>query len=484
MIDKETYGAILLGVVDTTAFAANPDGRDITCTLSLIENVRETGENEDAIDFISVQGITDVPTSDLLAREVTKLVDDAAYGDISDYHSLPAVEYTFDTTLGDNDSTIVSTFDVDLSGLDGSSAIFFTSGFLIPGNNNNGEASGLSAALASGTVLEFPKLDSGTSITTVIFGESGDDDFNNVTYDAHIRENRRAQNRNYGLTDNIRIKGSNSARNEWKGLLKFDFIPDLIASGVAASDDILSARVRLRLSQAEGSKNDSLYFYRLLKNWEEGRHNNESATTREVTWNSAEHNQSPWTVAGAMADHVTIPDVIQSIGNTPDIWYEFDVTESIKAMFANNGNFGWQLEMESNAEMRYFNSKNTTTVGHRPKLIIRFHDTPGLSKEQNTGRILTDSPNQLNLFQNYPNPFNPETIIKYHLPTASQVSLTVYNLMGQQVRSLVSSQKSAGEHQVTWDARNDASNKVESGVYFFRIQAGNFVQTQKAILMK
>ena len=99
------------------------------------------------------------------------------------------------------------------------------------------------------------------------------------------------------------------------------------------------------------------------------------------------------------------------------------------------------------------------------------------------------APTTFALQQNYPNPFNPATKIKYNLPTAGQVNLTVYNLMGQQIRSLVNALQSSGEHQVTWDAKNDAGNKAESGIYFYRIEISSgsgqrFVQTQKAIFMK
>ena len=104
----------------------------------------------------------------------------------------------------------------------------------------------------------------------------------------------------------------------------------------------------------------------------------------------------------------------------------------------------------------------------------------------------TSQPNAFELLQNYPNPFNPETIIQYNLPTSSQVSLKVYNLMGQTVRDLVNAKNAAGVHRVTWDGRNDAGQKVESGIYFYRIEAtrqaqgtgGRFVQSMKAVLMK
>ena len=83
------------------------------------------------------------------------------------------------------------------------------------------------------------------------------------------------------------------------------------------------------------------------------------------------------------------------------------------------------------------------------------------------------------LRQNYPNPFNPTTQISYTLAKASNVTLTVYNILGQQIATLVNGKNEPGEHSVSWNALN-----VPSGVYFYRIVAGDFVQTKKMVLMK
>ena len=86
---------------------------------------------------------------------------------------------------------------------------------------------------------------------------------------------------------------------------------------------------------------------------------------------------------------------------------------------------------------------------------------------------------EFSLSQNYPNPFNPETVIEYSLPKLGDVSLVVYNLLGEEVTILVNESISAGNHQVIWDASN-----VASGIYFYHLQAGNFVQTRKMVLLK
>jgi hypothetical protein len=87
-------------------------------------------------------------------------------------------------------------------------------------------------------------------------------------------------------------------------------------------------------------------------------------------------------------------------------------------------------------------------------------------------------PEQFALSQNYPNPFNPSTTISYQLPKASRVSLKVFNTLGQQVAMLIDEEKSAGYHQARWDAA------LPSGVYFYRLQAGGYLETKRMILLR
>jgi len=93
-------------------------------------------------------------------------------------------------------------------------------------------------------------------------------------------------------------------------------------------------------------------------------------------------------------------------------------------------------------------------------------------------------PNQFDLGQNYPNPFNPETQIQYEIGKAGQVELTVYDLLGRLVRTLVDTEQTAGLHTVKWDARDDLGRRVASGVYVYQIKTGSFVETRKMILLK
>lgn len=88
------------------------------------------------------------------------------------------------------------------------------------------------------------------------------------------------------------------------------------------------------------------------------------------------------------------------------------------------------------------------------------------------------------LSQNYPNPFNPTTSIDYTLSKASPVTLKIFNLLGQEIRTLVNEQQSAGTKTVVWDGRDHSGRQVSSGIYVYQLQAGNAVQSRKMLLVR
>ncbi|MCK4302181.1 MAG: T9SS type A sorting domain-containing protein, partial [candidate division Zixibacteria bacterium] len=86
--------------------------------------------------------------------------------------------------------------------------------------------------------------------------------------------------------------------------------------------------------------------------------------------------------------------------------------------------------------------------------------------------------------QNYPNPFNPTTTIRFHLERRESVKLTVYNVLGRQVATLIDETLSAGSHEAIWTGTDDNRNAVASGVYFYRLAAGELTDRKKMVLMR
>jgi hypothetical protein len=94
------------------------------------------------------------------------------------------------------------------------------------------------------------------------------------------------------------------------------------------------------------------------------------------------------------------------------------------------------------------------------------------------------APEQFSLHQNYPNPFNPVTTLRYDLPENSLVNITIYDMMGRGVKTLVNQSQDAGYRSVVWDATNDYGKPVSAGIYLYQIQAGKHISTKKMVLLK
>lgn len=97
---------------------------------------------------------------------------------------------------------------------------------------------------------------------------------------------------------------------------------------------------------------------------------------------------------------------------------------------------------------------------------------------------ITTLPNRPLLSQNYPNPFNPGTTISYQLDQPGEVSLTIYNTLGQTVRVLADGFQTVGIHKIYWDGKSSGGHPVASGLYFYRLISSNETETRKMILLK
>lgn len=93
-------------------------------------------------------------------------------------------------------------------------------------------------------------------------------------------------------------------------------------------------------------------------------------------------------------------------------------------------------------------------------------------------------PEGFRLYQNYPNPFNPTTEIRFEIPRDTEVELTVFNILGRAIRTLTSKRLPAGSHSVTWDGMDNEGTPVSSGIYFYRLKAGKYLDRKKMVLLK
>ncbi len=124
------------------------------------------------------------------------------------------------------------------------------------------------------------------------------------------------------------------------------------------------------------------------------------------------------------------------------------------------------------------------------KVVVSVSDLAGQSVTQSwtplvTGiQMLEGLPTKFALSQNYPNPFNPTTNISFDVSKPSNVVIVVYDILGQQVRTLVDQNMMPGRYNETWDGTNNLGQQVTSGIYFYRMQAGNFVQMKKMMFLK
>ena len=173
---------------------------------------------------------------------------------------------------------------------------------------------------------------------------------------------------------------------------------------------------------------------------------------------------------------------------------------------APQGKLTYELVFADNAEMNNAQTITTTDVYSEVSSLqanknyywkVRsVSDNGAYSSYSNIGTFKTDdqitavggdkeiTPTEYKLSQNYPNPFNPSTIIEYSLPEASYVSMKIYNVLGREVRTLVNGSQNAGNYQTQWNGLDNAGNKVATGMYIYRITAGNYVATKKMLLLK
>ena len=162
--------------------------------------------------------------------------------------------------------------------------------------------------------------------------------------------------------------------------------------------------------------------------------------------------------------------------------YYFDLlvrTKLIQQYLVSSTSYdGWELAQGFGEVMRYFDDVSLVGIHYQCDLIyaeiggIQYGIKTDIKKSENL-------PNQFSLYQNFPNPFNPTTNIGFRIAEFGFVSLRVYDILGREVATLVNEEKHAGIYEVTFDGSD-----LSSGIYFYKMQAGNYTSVKKMILMK
>ena len=115
---------------------------------------------------------------------------------------------------------------------------------------------------------------------------------------------------------------------------------------------------------------------------------------------------------------------------------------------------------------------------------LRQVDYDGSYEYSDILEVEVSSPREFKLEQNYPNPFNPVTTIRYKLPKSSNVVIKIYNVQGQEIKTLLNENQPAGFHYVKWNGTNNFGINVNSGIYIYRLQADKYISTKKMVFLK
>lgn len=268
------------------------------------------------------------------------------------------------------------------------------------------------------------------------------------TDDAFVWSNNPSNN--YGPTSNLRVRKTSE--------LQIAFFKFNVAG---LSGNVTRAILRLRCND---SSNDGGGVY--------------------VVSNNFLNSSTPWTENGLLwtnAPTVSGSPLISAGAVSAGQVVEFDVTSAI----AGDGIYSFAIRNGS-SDVVYYSSKEGNQI---PQLEITTGSSSALAKSSD--EIFDDLeipnraiPDRLTLLPNYPNPFNAETTIEYGLPEAAEVRLVIYNLRGQEVRTLVNEFQAAGFKNVRWDGLDEQNQSVSSGIYFIQLRAGNQQFMKKITLQK
>jgi hypothetical protein len=281
--------------------------------------------------------------------------------------------------------------------------------------------------------------------------------------------------------------GNTGAGLRRRGLIFFD-----IANNIPAGAVINSVTLRLNVSQTvTGARLIGLY--RVLADWGEGTSNSTARgggegtepTPDDATWIHRFYSTTLWTTPGGdFAATASATQTVSSFG-----FYTWGSTSGMVNDVQNwlnspSNNFGWLLlgDESTSTTTKRFDTRENTNPASRPLLTVNY--TIAVAVEDNPTQ-----PAAFALYENFPNPFtisafNSATVIRYELPRNEKVHLAIYNLLDEKIRTLIDASETAGTKQVIWNGTDETGVKVASGIYIYRLEAGEFTATRKLTIMQ
>ncbi|RQW01715.1 MAG: T9SS C-terminal target domain-containing protein [Calditrichaeota bacterium] len=182
---------------------------------------------------------------------------------------------------------------------------------------------------------------------------------------------------------------------------------------------------------------------------------------------------------GSSTDYITFQIILYSNGNIKYQYNNLESTDPFPDTIHNDALVGIENYFGSQG-ISYRNNGAGGPLFGSPLALMFGKNNLYLPIE--AGR--SDIPREYILFQNYPNPFNPSTTIRYSLPRVQDVEITIFNILGQQVRFFNLDNQPAGTYHIVWDGRNDQNIPVASGMYIYQIKAGDFRKAKKMVLIR
>jgi len=274
-----------------------------------------------------------------------------------------------------------------------------------------------------------------------------------------------------------KVLPQNPVTLRWTGQGYYDSFQLQVFSDGTYSDTVLDTTLNSSFFTLDNVSNHTIYFWRLrsilgseMSSWSPIW--SFEVTDAFVTMNTPNGGEA-WSMGSenVIRWETNIPDSVRLV-----LLYDQQIERVIDTTFGNPSAYTWLIPTDLTADTSY---KIIIASIADPSIIDTSNASFSITPPSGVEPVNLEIPNDYNLFQNYPNPFNPSTKIKYALPTNEFVSLTVYNVQGKTITTLVNEQKFAGTYQVIFDATD-----LPSGVYFYRLKTGNFVNIKKMVIFK